>query len=54
MVKDSNANNQSTQPLERERERERERGDKTKNNWSPKRYYCRKSVESLYWAPEPK
>ena len=25
MVKDSNANNQSTQPLERERERERER-----------------------------
>ena len=24
MVKDSNANNQSTQPLERERERERE------------------------------
>ena len=38
MVKDSNANNQSTQPLERERERER--GDKTKNNWSPKRYYC--------------
>ena len=40
MVKDSNANNQSTQPLERERERERERGDKTKNNWSPKRYYC--------------
>ena len=37
MVKDSNANNQSTQPLERERERDR---DKTKNNWSPKRYYC--------------
>ena len=41
MVKDSNANNQSTQPLERERERERERRQ-NKKQLEPKKIFLLK------------